>query len=75
MALVGMPTTVVGTTENMSTNRKLVQGNNQVDCDNVNGCSWGNKGSSYIESLWVTHPNVFWRCNEPGMVALTFDDG
>ena len=54
--------------------RGLVQGNNQEPCPSI-GCHWGLDGGTYVKSLWVTHPNVYWRCQEPGVIALTFDDG
>ena len=42
------------------------------DSINPYGPPWGN-----INHYWFagSHPNVFWRCVEPGMIALTFDDG
>lgn len=55
--------------------RGLVQGENQVPCLDPGGCPWGKLESSYTQAMWVNHTNVFWRCEQPGMVALTYDDG
>jgi hypothetical protein len=55
--------------------RGLVQGNNQEPCDDPVFCQWGKAGSVHVKRLFVDHPNIFWRCNEPGMIALTYDDG
>lgn len=58
--------------------RKLVQGGSgQVPCepDGSNSCTWGRGSGANVKRFWVEHPNVFWRCSQPGMIALTFDDG
>lgn len=55
--------------------RDLVQGNNQRNCTSPTACQWGKLGSVDIKKFYVDHPNIFWRCNEPGMIALTYDDG
>jgi hypothetical protein len=54
--------------------RQLVQGDNQRPCE-VGDCQWGVYGSVDVKRFWVTHPNVFWRCHKPGLMAMTFDDG
>jgi hypothetical protein len=58
--------------------RELVQGGNgQVPCepDDSGSCQWGVNGGADVKRFWVEHPNVFWRCHKPGLIALTYDDG
>jgi len=50
--------------------RRLVMEDNQEPCDWW-GC-WS--GRAYIKPLWMEHSAIYWRCHEPGMIALTFDD-
>ena len=53
--------------------RRLVNpGDGQTPC-NAGGCMVG--GTTWVSGLSLQHDNIFWRCAEPGMVALTFDDG
>ena len=51
--------------------RRLVLEDNQVGCVNPKIC-WN--GNAFIWPLWQNHKAIHWRCSEPGLIAMAFDD-
>lgn len=76
LAMLGVSALVPFVTAGMlrGHNRKLVDDANQAKCNSW-GCEAPGGGNTWVDPLWVEHPNIWWRCSKAGQVALTFDDG